>query len=471
MSLDDLIKPEDGYGGHYPPEKKPSLWRRIAHAFRERQIYLRSEGDVQFFTLKPWFQVCMAVLIMMGLFWLAYASVNVAFKDQIIALKDYRAREARITYEDRLTSMRNAVDRLNGQLLLDQDQYLDQVGILNSEFEQLAERHRRIEQFFSQGWLPTKNINSDQSSTSGSGQGTSAPYSNPGFVGKSDFGKTAPATGVLKPSGKGSIFQKGSSLEQNETDAFKLKYAATFSSHEQARAPLAELRSKFALVRAKQIALLDAVEKDAATRIATAKKALKRIGLPAKLITRKIKTEELPIGGPFIDPKDPAFRDDVLGNKLLSAGQRIAEAEKLAKGLQVMPLVYPVRGYYRITSGFGVRRDPFRKRRAMHTGIDFKAAYGHKIRATAPGVVIGAGRKGAYGKVVEIRHAHGITTRYAHLSAIKTRVGRRVKAGDVIGNLGNTGRSTGPHLHYETRVFKRAISPRRFWKARKIIRE
>ena len=89
----------------------------------------------------------------------------------------------------------------------------------------------------------------------------------------------------------------------------------------------------------------------------------------------------------------------------------------------------------------------------------------------APGVIIKAGRHGGYGKLVEVRHENGVTTRYAHLSMIAVRAGQKVKRGDMIGKLGNTGRSTGPHLHYETRVGGRAIDPLKFWKARDVFQE
>ncbi|MDH3740325.1 MAG: M23 family metallopeptidase, partial [Hyphomicrobiales bacterium] len=129
------------------------------------------------------------------------------------------------------------------------------------------------------------------------------------------------------------------------------------------------------------------------------------------------------------------------------------------------PLRMPLARFKRITSKYGMRRDPFRRVMAMHAGIDFKAPYGAPIMATAPGVVIKSGREGAYGNLVEIRHDNGFTTRYAHMSAIKVRSGARVARGTVVGLLGNTGRSTGAHLHYETRRHGKSVNPARFWKA------
>lgn len=115
-----------------------------------------------------------------------------------------------------------------------------------------------------------------------------------------------------------------------------------------------------------------------------------------------------------------------------------------------------------MSSGFGYRRDPFTRRGAMHRGLDFKGPRGSPIYAAADGRVSFVGRKSGYGNVVEVSHGNGVMTRYAHLSAFTSRVGDEVKAGDPIAKLGKTGRSTGPHLHFEVRINDRAVNPRPF---------
>jgi murein DD-endopeptidase MepM/ murein hydrolase activator NlpD len=101
----------------------------------------------------------------------------------------------------------------------------------------------------------------------------------------------------------------------------------------------------------------------------------------------------------------------------------------------------------------------------MHTGIDFRGSIGEPIHATASGAVASAGWSGGYGKMVEIDHGNGLSTRYGHLSEIDVSVGQQVKIGQVIGRLGSTGRSTGPHLHYETRIDGDAVDPQKFLRA------
>jgi murein DD-endopeptidase MepM/ murein hydrolase activator NlpD len=101
----------------------------------------------------------------------------------------------------------------------------------------------------------------------------------------------------------------------------------------------------------------------------------------------------------------------------------------------------------------------------MHTGIDFRGTAGEPVRATAAGTVTAAGWSGGYGRMVEVEHANGVSTRYGHLSEIDVKVGQPIRLGQVVGRLGSTGRSTGPHLHYETRVDGEAVDPEKFLRA------
>ena len=123
-----------------------------------------------------------------------------------------------------------------------------------------------------------------------------------------------------------------------------------------------------------------------------------------------------------------------------------------------MPIGVPVAASG-ISSRFGYRMDPFLNRPALHAGLDFVAAAGTEVRATAPGIVVSADWNGGYGRMVEIEHLNGLSTRYAHLSAILVSTGEHVAAGAPIGRVGSTGRSTGPHLHYETRRNGNAVNP------------
>ena len=126
------------------------------------------------------------------------------------------------------------------------------------------------------------------------------------------------------------------------------------------------------------------------------------------------------------------------------------------------PAIMPVRGYP--SGGFGYRTDPFSGIRDFHPGIDISAPFGNKVIATADGVVVFAGHRSGYGKMVVIDHKFGIRTRYGHLGRMTVQAVRKLKRGDVIGYVGLTGRSTGPHLHYEVRLHKHALNPLRFFR-------
>ena len=125
--------------------------------------------------------------------------------------------------------------------------------------------------------------------------------------------------------------------------------------------------------------------------------------------------------------------------------------------ISATPAIAPVRGI--LTSGFGYRRDPISGKRAMHQGVDISTAPGKPVRATADGIVINAERVGQLGKAVYISHGYGLVTRYGHLSSIDVEPGQRISRGDTIGRVGNTGKSTGYHLHYEVRENGRVVNP------------
>jgi len=128
--------------------------------------------------------------------------------------------------------------------------------------------------------------------------------------------------------------------------------------------------------------------------------------------------------------------------------------------LAATPAIMPVQGYP--SGGFGYRRDPFSGERDFHPGIDLSAPRGNKVNATADGVVVTAGRRFSYGKLVTLEHRFGISTRYGHLDSFTVKPGQKVKKGDIIGYVGATGRATGPHVHYEVRLNGKPLNPFRF---------
>ena len=139
----------------------------------------------------------------------------------------------------------------------------------------------------------------------------------------------------------------------------------------------------------------------------------------------------------------------------------MATAERLKALLSFVLLSMPLSGDPSLTSTFGYRVDPFLGRLALHPGVDLAEAYGAEIHAAAAGHVVHAGPAGGYGIMVEIDHGNGLATRYAHMSEALVEEGQEVDKGAVVDRLGSTGRSTGPHLHYEVRVNGEPVDPER----------
>lgn len=171
--------------------------------------------------------------------------------------------------------------------------------------------------------------------------------------------------------------------------------------------------------------------------------------------------DEGAMGGPFIPV--------AVGNPFDAQAHRTAAAlgalRRLEDAIATLPVRHPLGPDADVTSGYGPRLDPFLHRPAHHDGIDFKAEPGSPVRATAAGRVKEAGWQGGYGNMVEIDHGHGVSTLFGHLSTISVRGGQAVVPGQLVGRVGSSGRSTGPHLHYETRIGGEALDPARFLRA------
>lgn len=167
---------------------------------------------------------------------------------------------------------------------------------------------------------------------------------------------------------------------------------------------------------------------------------------------------------PHESPQALAAKLDKLSAEATRQEQSLQELQAYFTGqkslLASVPSVWPTRGW--VTSDFGSRVDPYTSERVMHAGIDIAGPHGKEIIAPSDGTVVFAGLEGGYGNVIVIDHGYGIKTRYGHLASVKVKAGERIKRGDLIAAMGNTGRSTGPHLHYEVRVNGIAQNPRKF---------
>ena len=418
---------------------------RLAYAFRERQIYVRSEGQVRFITLKPWVQISF-VLIMVGIVgWIAYATLTVAFKDYVIAAKKRQFASVQTVYEDRLTEMLSSIDQIHTQRLLNQSGVESQLENMRDVQTALEVRQRQIAALLSKQLDVSMNELVPSAST--------GPEIIQEDTGSRLMISFEPAQSDIRFS---RLPGQQSSLGMNDAE-----------SAQELRKVGQRLRS----LAAAQRTALNHLESHSATRVATLAQAISELGFrPERFEPVKLDGEGLEasagggLGGPLV--RLASANADLPLSPEERQVMRIAEATDMIEAywlaLARFPLAKPIQDTPRVASGFGPRRDPFTGAKAMHQGIDFPKPNGTPVVATAPGTVKRASWGGAYGRLVEITHDNGVSTRYAHLSKIEVNVGQKVETGQQLGLVGSTGRSTGPHLHYEIRVNGNAVNPVKF---------
>jgi murein DD-endopeptidase MepM/ murein hydrolase activator NlpD len=211
-----------------------------------------------------------------------------------------------------------------------------------------------------------------------------------------------------------------------------------------------------ARLEARQLAFVENLTRYADRRAKRDEAALIKLGLDPRVVLASMRSAQ---GGPLETLSTSS--DGSTDPRFERLGLSLSRMDALEQGLEGVPQVVPVSGG-EITSGFGYRSDPFTGGGAFHPGLDFRGAYGSPIYAAGSGTVSFVGQIHGYGNVVEISHGNGLLTRYAHMSKTLAKVGQRVAAGDAIGQIGSTGRSTGPHLHFEVRINGGVVNPRRY---------
>ena len=216
-----------------------------------------------------------------------------------------------------------------------------------------------------------------------------------------------------------------------------------------------------ARIEARQLAFVESLTRAADRRSALAADKIRRLGLNPGTMLATL-DDRSAMGGPLISLA--TSRDGATDPRFQRLGLSLARMDALERGLAGIPQSLPASLEF-ISSGFGYRADPFTGGAAFHAGLDFKGPIGAPIYAAAQGVVSYAGVRSGYGNCIEIDHGNGLMSRYAHMSRFVAHAGQVVKAGDVIGAIGSTGRSTGPHLHFEVRLHDQPLNPRPFLEA------
>jgi murein DD-endopeptidase MepM/ murein hydrolase activator NlpD len=340
-----------------------------------------------------------AFVVMAG--WSVATATYFAFHDDVLKGLMARLRTQQYAYEDRIAELRTQIDRTTSRQLLSQEQF-------QQKLDELLRRQSALE------------------SRAEALNGVADPA----------------ATGSIKPTSRGG------------TDSAPKASPGDNGKQSSIQDKLGRLEASLDRVEGRQTAAVAQIQARYEGKTRQVRTVLDGLGLKFKAVPGAT-------GGPFVPVKLPPANES-FARALTQASISRARAEDLWNTLTFVPLRKPLTSELDMTSPFGVRIDPFVHEASMHTGMDFRGAVGDPIHATAAGKVVKAGWEGGYGQMVEVDHGEGLSSRYGHLSEIDVSVGQTVKVGQVVGRLGSTGRSTGPHLHYETRINGEAVNPEKF---------
>jgi murein DD-endopeptidase MepM/ murein hydrolase activator NlpD len=380
------------------------------------------------------FWIIVGTLVIMAI-WSLATGTYFAFREDVLTRLIGRQTELQFAYEDRIAELRAQVDRATSRQLLDQEQFEQK---LNAVLQRQATLEQRMAA-----------LGGDLAST-----GSIRPPR--GAVPSETTPKASPISDTV-------IFSappdREARLESRE-GAASLTRISSRGDAGGLDGILGRLSAALDNVDRKQIAVLNDVEERADSKARRMRSVLSDLGVnPIRMPTGAT------AGGPFVPLKPAKASASAFDRQLYRVNVARAQINQYLQTLVAVPLRKPVIGEVDMSSPFGMRMDPFNGRPAIHTGIDLRGEVGEPVHATAAGRVSLAGREGGYGNMVEIDHGNGLATRYGHLSEIDVKVGQMVRIGETIGHIGSTGRSTGPHLHYETRVNGEAVDPQKFLRA------
>jgi len=376
------------------------------------------------------FWIVVGTLVIMAVWSLATATYF-AFREDVLTRLIGRQAEMQFAYEDRVADLRAQIDRITSRQLLDQEQF-------EQKLDQIMRRQAALEQ-------RTSTLNAAADTPTGS---IKPAARSPIF--------DVPASGSPKPS---PISDKVTFVAPPDRET---RLGGGKSNAGGLDSALARLQASLDRVETQQFSTLSAMEESYDSKARRMRDVLAALGLDPDKAPPSLTTSG--IGGPFV-PVKPRGDANAFDNQIYRIGLSRARVDDLNRTLVKVPVRKPVTGEIDTSSAFGMRVDPFLHTPAMHTGLDFRGNTGESIRATAAGKVTQAGWTGGYGKMVEVDHGNGFATRYGHLSEVNVSVGQTVRIGQVVGLLGTTGRSTGPHLHYETRIGGEAVDPQKFLRA------
>lgn len=395
---------------------------------RKQHVLILASGEkVRHVTIRPLLVLPTLLIVLVMSLGFIGSTAYLVFRDDMLGAMIARQSRMQKDYEDRIAALRSQVDQITSRQLLDQQAVEKKVETLLAQQNALSSRHGRANDL----------LNED------------------GTVSAPEEDNVAPSANAFAPQKKASLSGGASAIDRALRGPDKvstLKGSLTYSDNKDAVSGRALTRMLVSLNR---------IESDQLGRIASLTIGAKsRADAMADIIrSTGLKIDEKAddaVGGPFVEASTNPFQAS-----LADLDNALDRLETVRGTVERMPLGNPAPGRD-ITSRFGNRMDPFLGRPALHTGIDFRAETGANVRATGAGTVSFAGYLGGYGNMVEVDHGKGVTTRYGHLSQILVRTGEKIELSDILGKAGSTGRSTGPHVHYEVRLNDEPVDPMRF---------
>lgn len=418
--------------------------------FPERRLFLRSDTDTRFIRLKSETQFIAFTGSALVIAWSIIATA-ILLMDSIGA-GNFReqARRDQQTYMSRLNSLSQERDARASDALAAQERFnsaLERISLMQSELLGSEIRRRELETGIEVVQTTLRNVMSDKRAVETKFAALQDAMENGGpMPGHSDMADSETVDLLAN-----ALERTAQERDRVVADAQQALIAAD--------AMATELRS----MEEKNDAIFRQLEEAMTISVTPLDKMFKAAGMNPDNILDKVRAGYSGQGGPlmplsFSTKGGELTEDSKRANRILNQMDRL-NLYRIAAAKA--PFANPLKDSYRFTSGFGYRWG------RLHAGADFAGPHGTPIYSTADGVVIHAGWQSGYGKLVKIQHEFGIETRYAHMSKIRVKKGQRVSRGDRIGDMGNTGRSTGTHLHYEVRVGGKAVNPMIYLKAAK----
>jgi murein DD-endopeptidase MepM/ murein hydrolase activator NlpD len=429
----------------HPSQRRPNYAARAS----SWSLSIKHGGATRTFAIRPIVAAPIAGVLVLLLTVYVGATGYLIYRDDLVGAAVSRQVSMQYAYEERIAALRSELDRLTSRHAVQAEGVEQQLSALLEQQATIQERQSALDGIV------------QRARTAGVDVGAVArvPQARPDTE--------TPSGDIPADSDEGTIGPLGYMPTQDSSaDDAITKLLLKPENVEPTRTLPANIQPTLSKVRAsldsteddlsKTLDVLSTTVESKADRLSA---ALARVGVAGPA------DEGNAEGGPFIPASGLHFVE-----KAALLDHTLDDIAALREAALALPVSVPV-GSNHISSRFGFRRDPFLHRPGFHAGLDFVAAPGSIVHATAAGRVIAAGWSGGYGQMVEIEHANGVSTRYGHLSAILVRVGAKVAAGAPIGLVGSTGRSTGPHLHYETRRDGNAVNPALYLAAGRALRD